>query len=136
MLILNCKECGKEKKTYPSQVKTRKYGVFCNKDCLGRFRTKHLTGSRAANWGEGLRVPHTYVITYAPWHPKSRMGGKIELHRLIAEAAIGRFLKRGESVHHKDHDPMNNHWSNLEVMTQAQHAKVHTKQNKVTGRFE
>jgi len=51
--------------------------------------------------------------------------GYISLHRLIAETKIGRFLKKNEIVHHIDHDDRNNHWDNLEVMTQSQHMKLH-----------
>lgn len=47
------------------------------------------------------------------------------MHRVIAEQMLGRPLQKGEIVHHKDGDKWNNDPSNLEIMTQAEHARIH-----------
>jgi len=47
------------------------------------------------------------------------------MHRVKAEEKLGRQLLPGEIVHHKDGDKWNNHPDNLEVMTQAEHARLH-----------
>lgn len=53
-------------------------------------------------------------------------------HRILAEEIIGRLLKKGEAVRHKDGNPRNNSIDNLEVLSsQAEHAKLHCKD----GRF-
>lgn len=49
-------------------------------------------------------------------------------HRVIAEQMLGRPLKRGEIVHHIDGNKHNNDPSNLQVMTQAEHMKLHRAQ--------
>lgn len=46
-------------------------------------------------------------------------------HRVVAEKMLGRKLKRGEIVHHRDGNRHNNAPENLEVMTQSQHIKEH-----------
>ena len=46
-------------------------------------------------------------------------------HRVVAERMLGRALKHGEIVHHKDGNKHNNDPANLEVMTQAEHARLH-----------
>lgn len=51
----------------------------------------------------------------------------LRVHRVVAELKIGRPLARNEIVHHKDHDVLNNHPDNLEVMTRADHARLHFK---------
>jgi len=48
------------------------------------------------------------------------------MHRVIAEQKLGRPLEPGEIVHHKDGDKWNNDPENLEVMTQAEHVRLHT----------
>lgn len=46
-------------------------------------------------------------------------------HRLVAEQALGRELLPDEIVHHIDGNKRNNDLSNLAVMTQSEHAKIH-----------
>lgn len=46
-------------------------------------------------------------------------------HRVVAEAMLGRPLKRGEIVHHKDGNRHNNAPDNLEIMSQAEHLRLH-----------
>jgi hypothetical protein len=59
----------------------------------------------------------------ATWYRKV-MG--VHEHRTIAEQKIGRKLKPGEIVHHKDHNKRNNDPENIEVLaSQSEHCKVH-----------
>lgn len=46
-------------------------------------------------------------------------------HRVVAEKMIGRKLKRGEIVHHKNGDRHDNRPENLQVMSQSAHIKLH-----------
>jgi hypothetical protein len=50
-------------------------------------------------------------------------------HRHVMEQIIGRKLDRHEVVHHRDHDKTNNEPSNLELMTFAEHGKLHAPEN-------
>ncbi len=52
--------------------------------------------------------------------------GYFYAHRVIAERMIGRPLAEGEVVHHKDHNPANNHPDNLELFSsQKEHIAAH-----------
>ncbi|WP_169119573.1 HNH endonuclease [Aromatoleum anaerobium] len=46
-------------------------------------------------------------------------------HRLVAEAALGRRLRRNEVVHHIDGNGLNNSIDNLEVIDQRTHQRIH-----------
>lgn len=51
-------------------------------------------------------------------------------HRAIAEAMLGRPLRPGEVVHHRDGDKLNNDPLNLEVLpSQAEHTKTQRRDN-------
>lgn len=50
-------------------------------------------------------------------------------HRVVAERMLGRALQPGEIVHHIDHNKRNNDPSNLQVMTQSEHARLHFKKH-------
>ena len=56
-------------------------------------------------------------------------------HRVIAEQKLGRALLSGEIVHHKDQNKLNNSESNLEIMSQAEHA-AQPRRGEKTGRVE
>ena len=48
------------------------------------------------------------------------------LHRVVAEETLGRPLMPGEIVHHIDGDKWNNSPENLVVMSQPEHARLHS----------
>jgi hypothetical protein len=84
--------------------------------------TKLLTGEeqrRRARMNDGSALRDTGS---ADWYRKVR--GRHE-HRAVMEQHLGRKLTRSEIVHHKDGDKKNNAITNLEVMTQSEHAKLH-----------
>ena len=46
------------------------------------------------------------------------------------EKHIGRYIEKGEVVHHIDFDKTNNDINNLKLMTNSEHAKYHAKLRK------
>ena len=60
-----------------------------------------------------------------------KIGNKYVLeHRIIMEAYLNRKLKRNETIHHKDMNKLNNDISNLEVLSRAEHSRLHSKLKK------
>jgi len=55
-----------------------------------------------------------------------RVDGKQRLeHRVVMEKVRGRRLRREEVVHHKDGNGLNNIPENLEILSQAEHRRLH-----------
>ena len=52
----------------------------------------------------------------------------MRVHVLVAEAKLGRKLKKNEHVHHKDGNTRNPHWSNLLVLDHGIHGIVSNRQ--------
>jgi hypothetical protein len=50
------------------------------------------------------------------------------VHVLVAEAMLGRKLKKGEHIHHKDGDVKNPGWTNLLVIVHRTHGAVSSRQ--------
>lgn len=78
---------------------------YCSTACWGRARSERAD-SKGRAWyrrGESRRYDHQDV----------------------AEQSIGRPLQSDEVVHHRDGDTSNNDPSNLQVMTRAEHMRLH-----------
>lgn len=55
-------------------------------------------------------------------------GSDKSLHRFVAEKKLGRKLRRGEVVHHKNRHKSDNKWANLWVFgSQKEHDRTHKK---------
>ncbi len=67
-----------------------------------------------------------YKQLYLPEHPNASSTGLVYEHILIAEKTLGRYLKKGESVHHIDGNKKNNTPENLIVFaSNADHVRFH-----------
>lgn len=67
-----------------------------------------------------------YKKIYYPEHHLARENGFVYEHIIIAEKMLGRELKKGETVHHIDHNRGNNLENNLMVfITNADHSRYH-----------
>lgn len=54
-------------------------------------------------------------------------GVKHDYHRWLMEQELGRKLSRDEVVHHINEDKRDNNITNLQLMTNSEHAKLHAK---------
>jgi hypothetical protein len=78
--------------------------------------------SRNPNWKGGRSVASNgYVLIKRPDHPRADCRGYVYEHILVAEQLIGRPVRKGEQVHHKNHIKTDNRPENLEVKANAAH---------------
>ena len=121
MIQTYCEECGKEIFQSPAQYRRSK-NHFCSRKCHMVYMNRNLN-------------PNRMTIEVRKKLRKSRLGsgeGKTytktfgrHTHRIVAEQILGRPLKVGEIVHHIDGNKRNNDPTNLMVMTQSEHCRIH-----------
>jgi hypothetical protein len=87
---------------------------------------KRNTGPHNPNWRGGRSIASNgYVlIRVGEGHPDADVRGYAYEHKLVAQKKLGRKLRKGEQVHHKDHNKQNNHPDNLEVAASLAHHRV------------
>jgi HNH endonuclease len=109
-----CKICLNEfpDSPYPSKIgKQRVCSVACRNLYNARVSAKKRGDAlRGRGKGKGYR----------------KLNGRHE-HRVVAEIRLGRPLLKGEIVHHENRIKTDNTEGNLEVMTQAEHASLHSR---------
>lgn len=110
--------CNKEATKNPYEK-----GLFCSSKCALAFVRTKKHQIEAGKKGALINIKKyrgTGTKTYVKENGRHQ-------HRVVMEKVLGRKLKKGEIVHHIDHNKKNNHPKNLEVMTQSQHARLHLK---------
>lgn len=68
---------------------------------------------------------YTSTSGYEVWKDKSSGNKSFSVHRLLAIAEFGTDSVKGKQVHHKNGIKWDNRPENLEVMTNAEHQKIH-----------
>lgn len=73
-----------------------------------------------------------------PHHPNANKNGQIPRAHAYMEKMIGRYLDKGEIVHHKDLNPSNDRFDNLQLMKLGDHVRLHNslKERETDGRFK
>lgn len=131
---ISCDACGKRISRYPSQIRPHN---FCSRKCAKVFTSNRMSNynqqENPMNTSSGWSAEQKEAVRQRERRNKGPCGpdtypkdhGKHE-HRKVAEQILGRKLRPGEVVHHKDGDKHNNDPSNLMIFSsQAEHRKWH-----------
>jgi hypothetical protein len=115
MVTRSCLNCGKSFLCFPSQIIYNKGGgSFCSIPCKNEASRKSETVHDCG-----------YILLKKPNHHRANFFGFVYQHHIVAEKKLRRRLRKEEIVHHIDGDPKNNKPDNLEIMTRAEHARMH-----------
>ena len=103
---------------------------------LGQF-TPNGDPSKSGHWKGGRikRGEYWYIKTFN--HPKAGKQGYVAEHRLVMEKRLGRYLEKGEIIHHINKDCSDNRIENLELFsspgkhTSKAHPEIYEKQKKL-----
>lgn len=74
---------------------------------------------------KSIKTIYGYIQLFEPHHIQAGKNGYVFEHRKVMADKIGRRLKWNEQVHHKNHNKIDNRISNLELMTCAEHTRLH-----------
>lgn len=129
----DCLTCGKEVTRAQSSMLKE---VYCNMACAKVGKSKRFTKMNIEMNPDRMTLE---VRTKLRFHRLGKGEGKsyektfgVHTHRIVAAEKIGRPLKKGEVVHHKDENRRNNNPDNLHVFSsQAEHARHHKEQESV-----
>ena len=118
-VTLQCPQCRGE---FVLPWKRRKE-TFCGHSCAMRFHQAKVNA--ASKTPEALRKMADALRGRGKGNGYIKRNGRHE-HRVVAEQMLGRPLRPGEIVHHKDENKSNNAPDNLEVLpSQSEHARLH-----------
>ena len=119
LATLTCPQCG-ESFERPWKQRAAK---FCGHSCAIQFHREKILAAASAPEARAKMAASLRGRGAGKSYPK--LGGR-HAHRVVAEQKIGRPLRPGEIVHHKDENILNYAEDNLEVLpSQGEHSRLH-----------
>lgn len=142
---INCLNCGD--KFYAAQWELNNGRKYCKSDCQKTgedltcrgcnkvfyapawdiARGRKYCSHKCSEIGSGAYITSDgYVKVMQKSHPRADKGGFVYEHVLVMERHLGRKVKRGEIVHHINHNRSDNTISNLQLLdSQSTHFSLH-----------
>jgi len=115
-----CERCGK--KFRRERRSNERYTIrFCSRICANYVSGKERIVQKTRHGSTG------YISVYCPDHP-NQYGGRVREHILVVEKEIGRYIRKGEIVHHINYIEDDNRPENLILCRNTvEHCAIHKK---------
>jgi hypothetical protein len=121
--LRKCLVCRRKFYTCKSEV-ARGGGKYCSRRCF----YSSISGEGNYHWKGGRTLNQDgYVLISFPSHPRAGKNGYVLEHIVVMEKHLGRYLKDGETIHHKNEIKTDNRINNLKLYpTKAAHTSHHS----------
>lgn len=125
--IGECEQCGE------SFERSRAAQLCCSGPCASRRNARvreQLTGPRNPKYNGGL----SFNTVLGRWVIVCRDGSQVYFARAVMQAHLGRALADNEHVHHINRDKTDDGIENLQVVSNEEHAHMHTEDRNAARR--
>ena len=112
-------DCGQERQVLANNLRR---GESASCGCFKVETRMKLHGDKHPGWKGGRRVENGYVVLSNAEFPGAEPFNKTAEHVVVMACHLGRHLRSGESVHHKNGIRNDNRLENLELWTKRQPA--------------
>ncbi len=76
-----------------------------------------------------------YVRVFSPTHPRASRYGYVYEHVLVMEKALGRLVRPGEHIHHRNENKADNRIENLALVSDSGHKREHAGWENIEGQW-
>jgi uncharacterized protein (DUF1330 family) len=142
-----CIDCGKKLGSNAYYLKSKRCFVCAKIGELNHFFGKHhskktknklrikikklnMIGEKHSCWKGGKTINRGYISIFQPNHPFNH-NHYVRKHRLVVEQQIGRYLQRGEVVHHLGKKTDNRPKMLIAFINNSAHKRFHNNPNNV-----